>query len=72
MMPKVKVIKETKSGKNIAFQNTGNHEKMTLNQFINRIEGGKSVYSDRYYIKHDGSGKTPVSKPNRSKKDNIE
>lgn len=72
MMPKVKVIKETKSGKNIVFQNTENHEKMTLNQFIKRIESGKSVYSDRYYIKHDSSGKTPVSKPNRSKKDNIE
>lgn len=72
MMPKVKVIKETNTGKNIVFQNTGNHEKLTLNQFINRIESGKSVYSDRYYIKHDSSGKTPVSKPNRNKKDNIE
>lgn len=72
MMPTVKTIKETNTGKNIMFQNTGNHEKMTLSQFINRIESGKSVYSDRYYIKHDSSGKTPVSKPNGSKKDNLE
>ncbi len=71
-MSKIKVIKETNTGKNIKFQNTGNHETMTLKQFINRIESGKSVYSDRYYIKNDKSGKTPVSKPNKSKKDNIE
>lgn len=71
-MAKVKVIEETNTGKNIMFQNTGNHEKMTLKQFIGRIESGNSVYSDRYYIKHDCSGKTPVSKPNGNKKDNIE
>lgn len=72
MMATIKSIKETNTGKNIMFQNTGNHEKMTLNQFINRIESGKSVYSERYYIKHDSSGKTPVSKPNKNKKDNLE
>jgi len=71
-MPTVKAIKETNTGKNIMFQNTGNHEKMTLNQFIKRIESGTSAYSDRYYIKHDSSGKTPVSKPNGSKNDNLE
>ncbi len=72
MMSVVKATKETNTGKNIMFQNTGNHEKMTLNQFVNRIESGMSVYSDRYYIKHDKSGKTPVSKPNKSIKDNLE
>ena len=71
-MAVVKAIEETSSGKNVLFQNTGNHEKMTLNQFIDRIESGKSVYSDRYYIKHDSSGKTPVSKPNGNKSDNLE
>ena len=40
--------------------------------YLKRIESGSSVYSDRYYIKHDSSGKTPVSKPNGSKKDNLE
>lgn len=49
------------------------YHKMTLNQFVKKkIESGNSVYSDRYYIKHDSSGKTPVSKPNGSKKDNLE
>ena len=44
---------------------------MTLNQFVKKIESGNSVYSDRYYIKHDSSSKTQVSKPNGSKKDNL-
>lgn len=68
----VKVTKETSTGKNIEFINTGNHQKMTLKQFVNKIESGNSVYSKDYYIKKDSSGKTPVSKPNNSKKDNIE
>lgn len=71
-MGTIKSIKETSTGKNILFENTGNHHKMTLNQFVNKIESGNSVYSDRYYIKHDSSGKTPVSRPNRSTKDNLE
>lgn len=71
-MAPVKAIHQTSTGKNGLFINTGNHQKMTLNQFVNKIESGKSVYSDRYYIKHDSSGKTPVSKPNSSTKDNLE
>lgn len=68
----VKSIKETPTGKNIMFQDTGNHHKMTLDEFVKKIESGTSVYSENYYIKHDQSGKTPVSKPNKSKKDNLE
>lgn len=67
-----KSIKETPTGKNIMFEDTGNHHKMTLNEFVKKIESGTSVYSNNYYIKHDQSGKTPVSKPNKSKKDNLE
>ena len=68
----VKAIHETDSGKNDIFMDIGNHHKMTLKEFVNRIESGTSVYSENYYIKHDSSGKTPVSKPNGSKKDNLE
>lgn len=71
-MGKIKMIKETKTGKNILFENTGNHHKMTLNQFISKIESGNSVYSNEYYIKNDCSGKTPVSRPNKTTKDNLE
>ena len=68
----VKAIHETETGKNDMFMDIENHHKMTLNEFIGRIESGTSVYSENYYVKHDSSGKTPVSKPNGSKKDNLE
>ena len=71
-MSTIKAIKQTETGKNILFMNTGNHHTMTLKDFVNKIESGTSVYSDRYYIKHDSSGKTPVSKPNGNIKDNLE
>ncbi len=71
-MGKVKAIQQTNSGKNIKFQDSSNHRIMTLSEFINRIESGNSVYSKDYYIKHDSSGKTPVSKPNGKKNDNLE
>lgn len=71
-MAVVKAIHQTPTGKNDLFINTGNHQKMTLKQFISKIESGNSVYSDKYYIKHDSSGKTPVSKPNGTIKDNLE
>ena len=34
----VKSIKETSTGKNIMFQDTGNHHKMTLDEFVKKIE----------------------------------
>lgn len=71
-MANVKAIHQTKSGKNDMFMNTGNHHKMTLNQFIAKIESGTSKYSNDYYVKHDSSGKTPVSKPDRFKSNNLE
>lgn len=69
---KVKVIKENQTGRNILFQNTGNHEIMTLNQFVNKIENDNSVYSENYYVRVQNGVKTPVSKPNDSKTDNLE
>lgn len=71
-MATIKAIHQTSTGKNDLFINIGNHHKMTLNQFVKKIESGTSVYSNNYYIKHDSSGKTPVSKPNSSIKDNLE
>lgn len=71
-MATIKAIHQTSTWKNDLFINTGNHHKMTLNQFVKKIESGTSVYSNKYYIKHDSSGKTPVSKPNSSIKDNLE
>lgn len=69
---KVEVIKEDKKGRNILFQNIGNHQIMTLNQFVNKIEDKNSVYSENYYVRMQNGIKTPVSKPNNSKEDNLE
>ncbi len=68
----VKAIHQTQTGKNDLFVNTGNHHTMTLNEFVKKIESGTSVYSENYYIKHDSSGKTPVSKPDKSTSNNLE
>lgn len=69
---KVEVIKENETGRNILFQNIGNHEIMTIKQFVNKIENENSVYSENYYIRVQNGVKTPVSKPNDSKIDNLE
>ncbi len=69
---KVEVIKENETGRNILFQNMGNHEIMTLGQFVNRIENKNSVYSENYYVRLQNGIKTPVSKPNNIKYDNLE
>ena len=53
-------------------EEVANKEKEAEEEFVKKIESGTSVYSENYYIKHDQSGKTPVSKPNKSKKDNLE
>lgn len=69
---KVEVIKENETGRNILFQNIGNHEIMTIKQFVNKIENENSVYSENYYVRVQNGVKTPVSKPNDSKIDNLE
>ena len=69
---KVEVIKENETGRNILFQNMGNHEIMTLGQFVDRIENKNSVYSENYYVRLQNGIKTPVSKPNNIKYDNLE
>lgn len=69
---KLKVTKETKTGKNIEFQDTRNNKKMTDRQLIKQLETGNSSYNDDYSVKHDKNGnKYVASKPDRSKKNNL-
>lgn len=68
---KLVVIKETKTGENIRFQNTGNNEKMTKRELIARLETGKSAYNEDYYIKNQDGKKFIVSKPDGNKKNNL-
>lgn len=69
---KLKVTKETKTGKNIEFKDTRNNQKMSNKELINRLQTGKSSYNDDYCVKHDKNGnKYIASKPDRSKKNNL-
>ena len=68
---KLIVIKETKTGENIEFQNTGNNEKLTKAELISRLERGNSAYNEDYYIKHQDGNKYIVSKPDGNKKNNL-
>lgn len=73
-MEKAKLIvtKETKTGRNIEFQDTRNNKKMTNKELINRLETGKSSYNDDYCVKRDKNGnKYIASKPDRSTKNNL-
>ena len=67
----LKVTKESNSGKNLEFQNTGNNEKLTANELIRRLETGNSAYNDGYYIKHQDGQKYIVSKPDGNEKNNL-
>lgn len=68
----LKVTKESNTGRNLEFQNTGNNEKLTLNELVKRLEIGKSSYNDDYCVKHDKNGnKYIASKPDGNEKNNL-
>ena len=71
-MKNVKVIKESKTGRNIIFQNANNHEIMTRKEFVGRIKNENSVYNNDYYVRKINEIETPVSKPDGSKKNNLD
>lgn len=69
---KLKVTKETKTGRNIEFQDTRNNQKLSNKELISRLETGNSSYNDDYCVKHDKNGnKYVASKPDRSEKNNL-
>lgn len=72
MAKTLKVTKETETGRNIEFQDKRNHQKMTINELVNRLETGKSVYNDDYCVKQDKNGvKYVASKPDGNDKNNL-
>jgi hypothetical protein len=73
-MAKAKLIvtKETKTGRNIEFQDTRNNRKMTDKNLISRLKTGKSSYNEDYCVKHDKKGNEYVSsKPDGNEKNNL-
>lgn len=70
--PKLIVTKETKTGRNIEFQDPRNNRKMTNKELISRLETGNSSYNEEYCIKHDKNGRKYVSsKPDENKENNL-
>ena len=68
----VKCIKENDTGRNILFQNIGNHEIMDRKTFVSRIKNSSSIYHQDYVVKKINGVDTPVSKPDNSKNNNLE
>ena len=69
---KLIVTKETKTGRNIEFQDTRNNKKMTDKNLISRLKTGNSSYNEDYCVKHDKKGKEYISsKPDGNEKNNL-
>ena len=49
-MTRVKCIKENDTGRNILFQNVGNHEIMDRKTFVSRIKNPNSSYHQDYIV----------------------
>ena len=69
MARKVKVIQESESGRNTKFQDTKSRRIMSRVQFVKEIE--KNNY-DCYYVRNINGLKTPVSKPDGKKNNNLD
>ncbi len=67
-MAKVKVTKESSTGRNTNFKDTSTGKSMTRAQFVKEIEKGN--YSD-YHVRNINGVKTPVSNPNGKESDNL-
>ena len=69
---KLKVIEESKNGKNIKFQDTENNRIMSNRELIGRLKTGNSSYNEDYCLKHDKNGKEYISsKPDGNEKNNL-
>lgn len=67
--PRVSVTKESKTGRNEKFQDNKTGESMTRSQFAKKIDQGN--YPDYHTRKVHGK-KTPVSNPDKTKKNNLD
>lgn len=65
---KVVVTKETKSGRNVRFKDTGTGKEMNTSEFVKKIEKGE--YSE-YHVRKINNKKTPASNPDGSENNNL-
>ena len=67
-MPRVKVTRETETGRNTNFQDTRTGKTMTRNQFVREIERGNY---DNYHVRVINNIPTPASNPDSSTRNNL-
>lgn len=64
----IKVTKQSPSGRNEKFLDTTKGKEMTRTQFVKEIENGNY---QKYDVRNINDIKTPVSKPDGNKKNNL-
>ena len=69
MAGRIKVTKESDSGRNQRFRDTRNGEEMTRAQFVKQIENGQYP---NYHVRKINNIKTPVSNPDETKNNNLD
>ena len=68
-MPKrIKVTKESDTGRNLEFHDNFTGKDMTRSQFVKEINNGNY---DNYTVKKINNLDTPVSKPDNSRNNNL-
>lgn len=65
---RVKVIRETDSGRNLEFLDTRTHTQMSRAEFVKKIEGGGYP---NYHVRKIHGIKTPVSNPDETEDNNL-
>lgn len=66
--PRVLVIAESPTGRNIAFVDNSTKKEMSRAEFVKGISANKYP---GYYVRMQGGLKTPVSKPDGNKGNNL-
>lgn len=64
----VEVIRETSTGRNTRFRDTYTGKEFTRVKFVEKIEAGEYP---SYYVRIQNGKKTPVSKPDGDKSNNL-
>lgn len=65
---RVKVIKESETGRNLNFRDTNKGENMTRKQFVDKINRGDFP---NYHVRNINGVDTPASNPNDRDCDNL-
>ena len=68
-MGRIKVTRESKTGRNTHFKDTTTGRYMTRKQFVTSINAGN--YPE-YHVRTINGIKTPVSNPDKSSKNNLD